>query len=127
MKTRFLTSAAAVTLLALSACGGEGATAGTAPANADLEVHAVDGIAWNAKSYTATSTDGTITLFAANDSSLPHNLQVLDSTGKKVGKQVDIVKAGSSATVDLAIAPGNYRIVCEVPGHTNMNSTLTVT
>ncbi|HQZ35891.1 MAG TPA: plastocyanin/azurin family copper-binding protein [Ilumatobacteraceae bacterium] len=127
MKTRFLTSAVAITLLALTACGGEHATAGTAPANTDLEVRALDGIAWNSKSYTAASTDGSITLFAANDSSLPHNLQVLDSTGKKVGKQVDIVKAGSSATVEVTIAPGNYRIVCEVPGHTNMNSTLTVT
>ncbi len=126
MKTRFLTSAAAVTLLALSACGGERATADTAPANADLEVHAVDGIAWNATSYTAVSTDGSITLFTANDSTLPHNLQVLDGTGKKVGKQVNLAKAGASATVELTIAPGNYRIVCEVPGHTNMNSTLTV-
>ncbi len=126
MKTRFLTSAAAVALLVLAACGGDSATAGTAPADADLEVRAVDGIAWNSKSYTATSTDGSITLFAANDSSLPHNLQVLDGSGKKIGKQIDIVKAGASQEVQLAIAPGQYRIVCEVPGHTNMNSTLTV-
>ena len=126
MKTRFLTPVVAVALLALAACGGERAASGTAPTNVDLEVRALDGIAWNAKSYTATSTDGSITLFAANDSTLPHNLQVLDKDGKDVGKLVDLASPGSSRTVELTIAPGEYRIVCEVPGHTNMNSTLTV-
>lgn len=130
MKTRYLTSAAVVpftvALLALTACGGERASSGTAPTDVDLEVRAVDGIAWNAKSFTATATNGSITLFAANDSTLPHNLQVLDKDGKDVGKLVDLAKSGASATVQLEITPGDYRIVCEIPGHTNMNSTLTV-
>ena len=126
MKTRFLTPVVAVALLALAACGGERAASGTAPTDVDLEVRALDGIAWNASSYTATATDGSITLYAANDSTLPHNLQVVDKDGKDVGKLIDIAKSGSSATVDIAITPGEYRIVCEIPGHTNMDSTLTV-
>ena len=125
MKTRLLTPVV-VLALALAACGGERAASGTAPATADLEVRALDGIVWNANSYSATSTDGAITIFAANDSSLPHNLQVLDTDGKKVGKLVDLAKPGASTTVELAITPGEYRIVCEVPGHTNMDSKLTV-
>lgn len=126
MKTWFLTPAVAVALLAVAACGGERAATGTAPADVDIEVRAVDGILWNASAYTATATDGSITIFAANDSTLPHNLQVLDKDGNDVGKLVDLAKSGSTATVDLQITPGEYRIVCEVPGHTNMNSTLTV-
>ena len=126
MKTRFLTPVVALTLLALAACGGERAASSTAPAEVDVEIRAVDGIAWNASAYTATSTDGTITLFIANDSTLPHNLQVIDQDGKDVGKLIDIAKSGSSATVELTISPGEYRVVCEIPGHTNMNSSLTV-
>ncbi len=126
MKKRFLTPIA-VALLALGACGGERASSGTAPSGVDVEVRAVDGIAWDAKAFTAAATDGIITIFAANDSSLPHNLQVLDKDGKKVGKLVDLATPGASTTVELTIAPGDYRIVCEIPGHTNMNSTLTVT
>ena len=126
MKTRFLPPVVAVALLALAACGGERAASSTAPADVDVEVRAVDGIAWNASAYTATATDGSITLFVANDSTLPHNLQVLDKDGKDVGKLIDIAKSGSSTTVELTIAPGEYRIVCEIPGHTNMNSSLTV-
>ena len=127
MKTRFLTPVVAVALLVFAACGGERAASGTAPASVDVEVRAVDGIAWNASAYTATATDGSITLFTANDSTLPHNLQVLDKDGKDVGKLIDIAKSGSSATVELTIAPGEYRVVCEIPGHTNMNSSLTIT
>lgn len=127
MKTRFLTPVVAVALLAVAACGGERAATGTAPADVDIEVRAVDGILWNASAYTATATNGSITIFAANDSTLPHNLQVLDKDGKDVGTLVDIAKSGSTATVKLQITPGEYRIVCEVPGHTNMDSTLTVT
>jgi uncharacterized cupredoxin-like copper-binding protein len=126
MKTRFLTPVAAVALLALAACGSERVASDTAPADVDVEIRAVDGIAWNASAYTATATDGSITLFAANDSTLPHNLQVLDKDGKDVGKLVEILKSGSSATVELTITPGEYRVVCEIPGHTNMNSSLTV-
>jgi plastocyanin len=117
---------AAVGLLALAGCGGSSESAGTAPTGVDVEVRAINGIAWNAKSYTATATDGTVTLFAANDSSLPHNLHVLDKDGKDVAKAIDLASPGSSGTVELKVTPGEYRIVCQIPGHTNMNSTLTV-
>lgn len=113
-------------LLALAACGGSSESAGTAPAGVDLEVRAVNGIAWNAKSYTATATDGVVTIYAANDSSLPHNLHVLDEDGKEMGKAIDLASPGSSGTEDLQLAPGEYRIVCQIPGHTNMDSSLTV-
>ncbi len=117
---------AAAGLLALAGCGGSSESAGTAPTGVDVEVRALNGIAWNAKSYTATATDGKITIFAANDSSLPHNLHVLDKDGNDVAKAIDLPSAGSSGTEDVEITPGEYRIVCQIPGHTNMDSTLTV-
>lgn len=126
MKIRFLSPIVAVALLVLAACGGERASSGTAPTDVDVEVRAIDGIAWNAQAYTATATNGVINIFAANDSSLPHNLQVLDKDGKDVGKLVDLASPGASTTFELTIAPGEYRILCEIPGHTNMDSTLTV-
>ena len=126
MKSRILTPVLAVALLTLAACGGERASSGTAPTDVDVEVRAVDGILWDAEAYTATAVDGVITIFVANDSALPHNMQVKDMDGKDVGKLVDIVSPGSSDTVELSIAPGDYRIVCEIPGHTNMDSSLTV-
>lgn len=113
-------------LLTISACGGDGASAGTAPAGVDVEVRAIDGIAWNAASYTATATDGSITLFGANDSSLPHNIFVVDADGNDVGTSIDLPTRGSSGTLDVQLAPGEYRIVCRIPGHTNMDSALTV-
>ena len=126
MTTRLLTPFVAVALLAFAACGGERASSGTAPSGVDVEVHALDGIAWNAKTYTATAVNGAITIFAANDSTVAHNLQVKDKDGKDVGKLVDLSSPGSSETVEVKIAPGEYRIVCQVPGHNNMNSALTV-
>jgi len=113
-------------LLTISACGGDGASAGTAPADVDVEVRAIDSIAWDAKSYTATATDGSITLFGANDSSLPHNVFVVDADGNDVGKSINLPTRGSSSTLEVKIAPGEYRIVCRIPGHTGMDSTLTV-
>jgi len=126
MKTRLLTPIVAAVLLALGACGAERASSGTAPTDVDVEVRAIDGLAWDAATYTATAADGVITIFAANDSSLPHNLQVIDKDGKDIGKLVDLSSPGDSETVELAIAPGEYRVVCEIPGHTNMDSKLTV-
>ena len=114
---------AASLLIALSACGGEREAAGTAPAGG-VEVRAKDGLAWDSKSYTATA--GKVTVFGANDSVLPHNVHVLDADGKDVGAAIDLPTPGSSGTVELDLAPGTYRVVCKIAGHTSMDSTLTV-
>ncbi len=118
--------AAAVGLFALSACGGSSTPSGTAPPEADVVVKALDGISWNSKSYAATATDGEVVIFGANDSSIAHNLYVVDSSDKVIGDFIDLPKRGSSGARQLELAPGTYRIVCKIPGHNNMNSTLTV-
>jgi plastocyanin len=122
----FFAVATTVGLLTLSACGGGSSTPASVPADADVVVKAEEGIQWNAKSFTATATDGKVTLFAENDSALAHNVYVLDSNDKVQGTFIDLPTKGSSGTRELSLAPGTYRIVCKVPGHNNMNSELVV-
>jgi hypothetical protein len=127
MKIRFALPVLALGLLGLSACGGgSSSTGGTVPADADVVVKAQEGIAWNAKSFTATATDGKVTIYGENDASIGHNLYVLDENGKVMGDYIDLPTHGSNGTRVLPLTPGTYHIVCKVPGHNNMNSTLTV-
>jgi plastocyanin len=89
-------------------------------------VVAVDGVAWASKSYTATAKDGKVTITGKNASSIAHNLYVLDSSGAIIGDFINLPKNGSADTRVLPLSPGTYHVVCKVPGHSNMNSTLTV-
>ena len=97
-------------------------TGGTVPADADVVVKAVEGITWDAKEYTATATDGKVTIFGENDASIAHNLYVLDENGKVMGDYIDLPSNGINGTRVLPLTPGTYHIVCKVPGHNNMNS-----
>jgi plastocyanin len=127
MTTRRLlpTIVLAAGLLGLTACGGGSSSSGnTAPADADVVVRAVDGIAWNSKQYTATA--GEVSIYGVNDSSVAHNLYVLDESEAVVGDFIDLPKRGADGTRVFTLEAGTYRIVCKIPGHTNMNSELTV-
>jgi uncharacterized cupredoxin-like copper-binding protein len=69
------------------------------------------------------------TLFLVNDGSMAHDLVVTDSGGAVKAKS-SLVQPGSSATLSLGNLPaGDYRILCDVPGHKDagMTGTLTVT
>ncbi|MEN9822465.1 MAG: hypothetical protein RLZ04_891 [Actinomycetota bacterium] len=110
--------------LPLAACGGGSSTPSTVPADADVIVRALDGVVWDAKSYSASA--GEVTLYGVNDSMIAHNLYVLDASEAVVGTYIDLPSRGSNGTRVLDLAPGTYQIVCKIPGHSNMNSTLTV-
>ncbi|CAB4362576.1 MAG: hypothetical protein F2681_01775 [Actinobacteria bacterium] len=127
VSTRISAVVLGVSLAMLAACGGSGSTAGTVPADADVTVRAKEGLVWDAKSYTATSHDGTVILYGVNDSGLAHNLHIVDKDDKDVTTGIDLAGSGSSGTMTLTVAPGEYRIVCKIPGHSGtMNATLTV-
>ncbi len=113
-------------LLGVSACGGDSASGSTTPAEVDVDVRALDGLRWNASSYSASAADGTVTVFGLNDSSLPHNLYVLEGDGTQVGAFIDLPTRGANGTVGYTLTPGEYRIVCQIPGHSAMNSALIV-
>ena len=131
MRLRSALPLSALLLAGLSACGGGGSTTDSGPCSADgnaVDVYAVDGIAWNAGNYCAESADGQVTINGFNNSSLPHNLHVQDSSGAAVTEQfVDLPSKGAEGTLSLSLALGEYRIVCLIPGHSNMKATLTVT
>ena len=121
-----LTSFVAAGLLALSACGGSSdSSANTVPADADVVVRAVEGIAWNESAFTATAVDGKIKIYAVNESGLAHNMYVVQGDTSE-GDFIDLPRRGSDGTLVYELVPGEYHIVCKIPGHNNMNATLTV-
>lgn len=117
--------------LVLAACGGTANTAppATAPADSDLVVRAKPAVAWDQSSYTAVSHDGKLVVTLINDSGFPHNLHIVDGNGDDVdGKspKMSVKGKGNEATGSFTLAPGTYTVLCKVPGHGNMKSTLTV-
>lgn len=128
MKTRLVAPVvlAISAAIGLTACGGSSTTPATVPADADVVVRAKDGIVWDSKTYTATAEGGKVTIYTVNESAIAHNMYVLDESDKPIGGHVDLPKRGSDGTLVYELAPGTYHIVCKVPGHSNMKSTLTV-
>jgi plastocyanin len=75
---------------------------------------------------TLTAKAGKDTVNFTNSSSLPHNMTIVDSSGKQVGATPTFTGGTKSFTVDLK--PGKYTFFCSVPGHreAGMQGTLTV-
>ena len=105
--------------------GDSGSGGATVPANT-LVVKAIEGIAWDAKSYVATAVDGKVSIAIENDSSLPHNLHLLDTDNVDVGLALTVNKRGDIHSDDYPLAPGTYQVICTIAGHGNMKATLTV-
>jgi plastocyanin len=121
--------ALSVAVLALAACGDDGGDDGgsssaTVPPGA-LVVVAEDSLRWDQSDYAATATGGAITIAGENDSSLYHNLYVVSAEGQKSTNFLDL-PTGATALDDFRVEPGNYQIVCLVPGHDSMKAALVV-
>jgi len=120
------TSAFAISLITLSACGGSSSStpAYTVPADAGLVVKAVPTIRWDATEYTATA--GDIKVLLANDDNVKHIL-VIRQGDKVVGDlELTVTKKGTVDEGTINLEAGAYSVYCIIPGHGNMNSTLTV-
>jgi plastocyanin len=104
--------------------GGSGAGA-TLPADT-LVIKAIEGISWDAKSYAATAVGGKVNIAIEDDSSLPHNLHLLDSNNVDVGLALSVQERGDVKSDDYPLAPGTYQVICTIAGHGNMKATLTV-
>jgi len=126
MSIRTASPLVVLALLGLAACGGDSSSSATVPANADVVVRALDGIAWDKQDYTATATDGVITIAGVNDSSIAHNLHLKAADGTQLEASIDLPTRGDVGVADFAVTAGEYRIVCLIPGHNNMDSKLTV-
>jgi hypothetical protein len=117
----------AVSIAGCGSSGGSGGSGGGATLPADtLVVKAVEGIAWDAKSYTATAVGGKVNIAIEDDSSLPHNLHLLDSNNVDVGLALSVQERGDVKSDDFPLAPGTYQVICTIAGHGNMKATLTV-
>jgi len=77
-------------------------------------------------SSTLTASAGKATIDFTNSSSVPHNMTIVDSSGKQVGATPTFTGGTKSFTADLK--PGKYTFYCSVPGHrqAGMQGTLTV-
>ena len=115
---------ASATLLA--SCGsGSSTPAETLPTNADVTVHAIPSIRFDASEYGPVKA-GEILIAYDNSDSVRHTL-IIAKDGVKVGAfKLAVTTKGSvdSGTVDLEA--GTYTLLCDVPGHSNMKATLTV-
>jgi plastocyanin len=126
MKSRTLLAVPFVALSLVGCSSGSGGGGGTTPANATV-ITAIEGIAWDAKTYTATPIDGKITLSLRNHSSLPHNLHLIDAENVDQGVALDVKGNNDVHTLDYTVKPGTYKVICTIAGHGNMKATLTVT
>jgi plastocyanin len=99
-----------------AAAKGPGGTVKLAAAEADLKFDTTE----------LSSEPGEVTIEFDNPSSLPHNVEVEDESGKVLGGTETIASSEESATV--ALAPGTYTFFCSVPGHreAGMEGTLVV-
>ncbi|MEZ5218736.1 MAG: hypothetical protein R2715_19610 [Ilumatobacteraceae bacterium] len=69
---------------------------------------------------------GEVTVAYANRGSINHTLLILQPDEQEVGEKLTIgAKQRARRTYDLA--PGTYTLFCDIPGHSNMKATLTVT
>lgn len=77
--------------------------------------------------------DGTsvheIEVFAGSKTELPVSNSVADTTGLTLVDEVEDILPGSTLTLDLDLEPGDYVIICNLPGHYEMGmvTKLTVT
>ncbi len=109
--------------LALTGCGGGSGDSESGASEADLVVDALDSLKFDSDNYTATA--GEVTIDYQNRGSVNHSLLVIGADSKQIGERMEIGGGGDDlATYDLA--PGSYTLFCDIPGHSNMKATLTV-
>ncbi len=123
MSTRVFAPLALAAAVVLASCGGGSESTGTT-LPADVTITAVEGIAWDATDYTASA--GEVTIAVANNSSLPHNLHIVDPSGTQLPDVWDIPSRGDTASDTVTLSAGVYTLICTIPGHNKMKSTLTV-
>jgi plastocyanin len=117
-------SAAALMSITVACGGGSSEPSYTIPADADLVVKAIPTIRWDSEEYTAAA--GDIDVFLANDDNVKHILVILKDD--KVYGDLELVtnKRGDTDRGTITLEPGEYRIYCTIPGHSSMDSLLTV-
>lgn len=104
--------------------GGEESKSGGSGSSLSVEANPEGNLEFVQKSLTAKA--GTDTLEFTNESPVPHDVKIENSSGEEVGG-VEIVTEGTEST-SVELKPGTYTFFCSVPGHrqAGMEGTLTV-
>lgn len=106
--------------LTLSACGGGGTQA---PAAKTIKVETTE-FAFTPNTFSAKVGEA-VTFEVTNKGTLDHNFVVFDPAGAEIARGT--VTLGGSASVKVTPSKdGEYKIMCDVPGHTDMTGVLTV-
>jgi hypothetical protein len=99
----------------LAGCGGSEA-AGEPPARPpDLTVVAVPGYRFDQAAYAAAA--GKVLVSYRNDDQQSHSLVVRRPDGDVVRGFRILIAPGLEQASEVRLAPGTYRLVCDVPGH----------
>lgn len=119
-------SLTATLALLLAACGGSSTSepAETVPAGA-LVVKAVSGLRFDASEYGPVPA-GDVTFGYVNDDSIRHTLIIAKDDVKVGSFKLVIASKGDVDSGTVALDPGTYTLICDVPGHGNMRASLTV-
>jgi plastocyanin len=110
--------------IAVSCGGGSSEPSYTIPADADLVIKAVPTIRWEQDEYTASA--GEIDVFLANDDNVKHVMVILKDDKVYGDLELVVNKRGDVDRGTITLEPGEYRIYCTIPGHSSMDSLLTV-
>jgi plastocyanin len=104
--------------------GGETEKSGGSGSSISIEANPEGNLEFVQKSATAKA--GTDTLEFTNESPVPHDVKIENSSGEEVGGTEITSEGSESASVELK--PGKYTFYCSVPGHreAGMEGTLTV-
>jgi plastocyanin len=104
--------------------GGEESKSGGSGSGISIEANPEGNLEFVQKSATAKA--GNDTLEFTNESPVPHDVKIENSSGEEVGGTEITSEGTESASVELK--PGTYTFYCSVPGHreAGMEGTLTV-
>jgi plastocyanin len=114
---------AATIMLALAACGSDGASNGPSggpPPGSDSGGGAPYGVVATDFAFALESGDlgaGPTTFNLKNDGDAPHNFAV---QGEGVEQSTPIIQGGQSASITVDLKPGTYAYLCTVPGHAQL-------
>lgn len=121
-------------LVACSSSSGDGADATTVDVTLeDMSITLSETVVSNGRVEFVTTNAGTtvheIEIFAGATTELPVNRGVADTTGLDLLDEIEDIVPGSTVKLALTLEPGDYVILCNLPGHYEMGmvTKLTVT
>ena len=119
-----LLTLSATALLLTSCSSGTSAPTETLPMGATV-IKAVPSLRFDADTYGPISA-GEVTFGYVNEDTVRHTLILAKGDTKVPNFKLVIGKKGDVDSGSVTLETGEYTLICDVPGHSNMKATLTV-